>query len=202
MPEVSSEKTQLLRDALNIPSTATISPFDEEFPPESLLPEGVQRHPTPVPSRPAAEPPAGLSTADVETLHAIAEEYRGAQAVQRFLQRHGPGSDLPYIPCESAAQLMNNYLVEHGLPMTDTTLELAFRNLNGLPTNVQTVAAPVAQPRLKPISTGLSDISYPSSVGPSDPAELGAVANEIHNLPLDQARLRMSQLMRTQGAGR
>ena len=206
MTDLSNQETQIVKEALGIPTKGTITPFDDEFPAENMVAEELTRKTASNADihEPPDEPePTGLSSADIDSLRELAQQYREGQAAQRFLQRHGPNSDLPFIPCEASGQLLFGYLADHNLPVTDTNLEIAFRDLNGLPTAVPAAPvtpAPAAPVQRRPISTGLPETNGPA-IRPTDldsPTDFSGLASELASMPLEQARTRMIRLMNLQ----
>jgi hypothetical protein len=121
---------------------------------------------------------------------------RDAQvAVQGFLNDHATD----YFPTPRNYQAIQNFLDSNGLPLTSENLEYAFDELTTSGLLEQRPAAPQpapsAQSRIekpapepKPVNTGLSDRS--GQPAEAQPASV-PTADEIWNLPMEQARDRI-----------
>ena len=189
---------QLVRESIGSPSTGSLDAFADEFAePKLSQPQASLAAAEPVSETDAS--PASLSSADIEDLRAMARDFREARACQQFVERHGPSSPLPFVPCESSQEIMFGWLRDRGLPITLDNLERCYNDLNGVtPASAPVAPAPAAPaPPRRPISTGLSDTTVPSPYRPSDQEspDLSNLASELASLPLEQARTRMVRLM-------
>lgn len=135
---------------------------------------------------------------DREVIREMAEQYRQARACQRFLERHANDGIT-----EVGKQLIGDYLQSHSMKINELNLERAYAELSGTVPVSLDQAPPqqqqqAHQPPKKAIQTGL-----PSTLGESGPRgddSLTDTAIALQKLPLEQARMKMHQLMQLQAA--